>query len=194
MDPGADFAQGIAAVPLVADADLFEPGSFPSSVPDTFYDPWIIDDDADDRVPLSTGHRARFLHGGEFGGTTDLLIWTAGIGASAGPQTCGMSPYGDDAYVLPVLDFDLRNEAGDLLLHRGFWVPPAATFRIPIGGDDLPVDPGSFGTVDVEASLAGCLILLPCILPLESWVAPLIGALGRFSVGLEATRIDDPCQ
>ncbi len=30
--------------------------------------------------------------------------------------------------------------------------------------------------------------------PLQSWIAPLIGARGRFSIGLEATRLDDPCQ
>ncbi len=193
MDPGEDFAQGISAVPLVADADLFEPEDFPSHVPETFYDPWTSQTDSDDRTPLSSRHRARFLYGGDFDGTTDLLIWTAGFGAVAAAQTCGTTPF-DDAFVLPVLAFDIRNESGEQLYQRSFYVPDAVTFRMPVGGDELPVDPGSFGTVEVDASLAGCLILLPCIGPMQSWVAPLIGARGRFSVGLEATRLNDPCR
>ncbi len=192
MDPGEDFAQGIAAVPLVADGDLFEPSAGdPSGVPDTFYGPWVSHDNSDDRAPLSSRHRARFLHGGDFGGTTDLLIWIAGIGASAEPKTCGTEPF-DERYEIPVLSFNLRDEGGQLLHHEGF-VPPAVTFRVPVGGDELPVPPGSFGTVEVEATLVGCRILIPCPTPMQSWVAPLVGALGRFSVGLEATRLDDPC-
>ena len=73
-------------------------------------------------------------------------------------------------------------------------MPPAVTLRIPVGGDEIPADPGLFGTVDVQASWLGCLVLLPCEGPLQSWVAPLIGARGRFSVGLEATRLDDLCR
>lgn len=192
MDPAEDFAQGIAAVPLVADADLFEPSAGdPVGVPDTFYGPWVGHDDSDDRAPLSSRHRARFLHGGDFGGTTDLLIWIAGIGAGAEPKTCGADPF-DDAFDLPILGFDLRNEAGELLSQVGY-VPPAVAFRVPVGGAELPVPPGSFGTVEVEATLVGCRILIPCPSPMQSWVAPLVGALGRFSVGLEATRLDDPC-
>ncbi len=194
LDPGEDFAQGIAAVPLVADPELFEPAAGdPFGVPDTFYGPWIGGDDSDDRSPLSSRHRARFLYGGGFDGSTDLLLWTAGIGAAAEPKMCGEGPF-DDSLEQPTLSFDLRNEAGELLHHAGDYVPPAVTLRLPIGGDELPVAAGSFGTVEVKASLVSCPLLAPCTLPrLQSWVAPLIGALGRFSVGLEATRLDDPC-
>ncbi len=195
MDPGEDFAQGIAAVPLVADADLFEPDASDSSgVPDTFYGPWVSHDDSDDRSPLSSRHRARFLYGGGFDGTTDLLVWTAGLGTEAEPKTCGEGPF-DDSFELPTLGFDVRNEAGELLHHLGAWVPPAVTLRLPIGGDELPVAPGSFGTVDVEALLVNCPTFSPCTFPpLQSWVGHRIGALGRFSVGLGATRLDDPCR
>ncbi len=74
------------------------------------------------------------------------------------------------------------------------FTPPAVTFRIPIGEEEIPLDPGNFGTVDIDATLLGCLIIIPCPEPLQSWVASLVRASGRYSVGVEATRLDDPCQ
>ncbi len=192
MKPGEDFAQGIAALPLVADADLFEPPGGPAGVPDTFYGPWRGHDDSDDRAPLSSRHRARFLHGGDFGGTTELLVWIAGLGAGAEPVTCGENPF-DVSFDAPWLSFNFQDESAEPL-HAAGTLPPAVAFRLPVGGDELPLPAGSFGTVDVEASLVSCPIFAPCsIRPLQSWIAPLISALGRFSVGFEATRLDDPC-
>ncbi len=191
LHPGEDFAQGFAAVPLVADADLFEPTEQNPVVPRTFYWLWNGYDDSDDRAPLSPLHRARFLHGGGFDGTTDLLIWTGGVGSAAGPQPCGGDPWAD-AFEFPVLDLHFRDQAGETLATTGF-VPSAMTFRYAIDGDEVPLELGTFGSIDVRASSLGCLVLLPCQGPLQSWVAPLIGASGRFSVGLEATALEDPC-
>ncbi len=188
---GDDLAQGIAAVSLVADAELFEWSEGDPLVPESFYDPWTDYDGSDNRAPLSSRHRARFLHGGGFDGTTDLLMWNAGVGGGAEARECGAEP--DLSQVRPKLDFRLRDEAGEPLASVDL-VPPAVAWRIPIGGEEIPVDPGSFGTVDVDATLLGCLILIPCESPMQSWVATLIGARGRFSVGLEATRLDDPCR
>ncbi len=187
---GDDLAQGIAAVPLVADAELFEPTEENPQVPRTFYYPWVYDD-SDDRTPLSSRHRARFLHGGGFDGTTELLVWTAGVGDRAEARECGTEP--DLRFERPDLGFRLRDEAGESLASVTL-ASSVVAMRIAIGGEELPLDPGSFGTVDVDATLLGCLILIPCPAPMQSWVAPLIGARGRFSVGLEATRLDDPCR
>ncbi len=128
-----------------------------------------------------------------FGGTTDLLVWNAGIGAGAEPKTCGGRPF-DDASDLPHLRFTPQNEAGAMLASVGF-MPPALAFRVAIGGQEIPLDPGQFGTVEVDATVFDCPISAPCIAgPLQSWVASLIRASGRYSVGVEATRLVDPCQ
>ncbi len=188
LEPGEDFAQGLDAVPLVADADLFAA----DGVTRTFYRGFGVGN-ADDRAPLSSRHRARFLDGGGFGGTTDLLVWHAGIGAFAEPKTCGSGPF-DDAFDVPYLSFTLENEAGELLDSVG-WTPPAVAFRIPVGGQEIPLAPGQFGTVEVDAKIFGCPLLVPCVLEFhQSWVASLIRAGGRYSVGVEATRLEDPCQ
>lgn len=187
LEPGENFAQGIDAAPLVADGELFAAGAF-----DTFYRPRGVGD-ADDRAPLSSQHRARFLDGGGFGGTTDLLVWHAGIGADAEPKTCGGGPF-DDNLNLPYLSFTLQNEAGETLDDVGF-TPPALAFRVPIGGPEIPLAPDQFGTVEVDATAFACPLLIPCVAePLQSWVASLIRADGRYSVGVEATRLDDPCR
>ena len=187
LEPGQDFAQGLKAVPLVADTELFEPvGVFR-----TFYRDRGVGD-ADDRAPLSSLHRTRFLNGGGFDGATDLLIWNAGLGAGAEPKTCGSGPF-DGAGALPFISLDIASEAGEPLGNFGI-APPANAFRIPIGGEEIPLAADTFGTVEIDAVLLGCLFLLPCPEPLQSWAASLFRADGRFSVGVPATRLADPCQ
>ncbi len=192
LEPGESFAQGIAAVPLLADTDLFEAGAGDPVVPDTFYGNRGLVGDADDRTPLSSRHRARFFHGGGFSGTTDLLIWTAGVGSRAEANQCGDGPFVNTG-ALPLLDIALKNEAGEPLETLFDFVPPAVTFRIAIGGDEIPLDLGQFGTVDIDTNLLSCLLIIPCLEPLQSWVASLVRASGLYSVGVEATRLDDPC-
>ncbi len=189
LEPGEDFAQGIPAVSVVADTDLFEVGGAQR----TFYRRWVTETDADDRTPLSSRHRARFLDGGGFGGTTDLLVWTGGIGADAQPQECGNGPFEDTPWVA-TLGFTLRNQVGEILGQTDY-TPSAVTFRVEVGGDEIPLEPGNFGIVETSAILFGCFGSAPCIGDFhQTWIASLIRASGRFSVGVEATRLDDLCQ
>ena len=124
-----------------------------------------------------------------------MEVWfeESGFDRCAEPKTCGTGPF-DDAFAIPSVSFELKNEAGELLDNVSL-APDAIAFRIPVGGVEIPVGPGTFGTVEVDALLFICPPFgAPCTgYPLQSWAASLMRASGRYSVGVPATRLDDPC-
>ena len=62
--------------------------------------------------------------------------------------------------------------------------------RMPVGGVDLPAS-ALAGYVEVaNSTLEACVLVPTGVKPLQLWVTPLLTASGRFSVGLEATRIE----
>lgn len=177
LDDLDNSAQGLAAVPLVADAE--ESG-------ETFYSRYS-GSSADGRAPLASTYRARYLVGGGFDGGTDLILWLADGRSDPAPVACDERLLSvDQCQSLYVGIFDLAGQqTGEALL-----LPSELSTRMAVGGADLPVS-ASAGYLEVSNRLLlACQIIPIGIDPVQLWVTPLLTASGRFSVGLEATRRD----
>ena len=184
---GENYAQGNEAVHLVADASRFGPGLLP-----TFWESGT-DERADNRSPLPTRHRARFLNGGAFDGGTDILAFFAYPGwALATPVACdGFFGYECHQVKVTVLDEAGESETPYVFYDTDYGGPVSS--RLHVGDAPLPV-PHPFGLLDIEnQDLAGCIILPPPPLPLQQSLVVLHSASGRFSVGLNATALADAC-
>ena len=184
VDPGEDFAQGLDAVALVADADRFGVGPGQRN---TFYRRHT--GGRDERAPLSTAVRARYLLGGGFDGGTDLLVWSEWSFSDTLPVPCGESPTGASTTIFRA---ELRELGGGLLDSREM-VSAARSLRLPVDGEDLSAE--GFGTIEMSGILihpGGIGVPLPDE-PLQTWMAAVISAEGRFSVGTPAVRMDDLC-
>lgn len=59
-------------------------------------------------------------------------------------------------------------------------------------GADIPV-PFAAGELDVQTRVRDALGAPPSIQPVQGWIAPVLGAFGRYSVGWNAIRMDDGC-
>jgi hypothetical protein len=182
-------AQGFEAVSLVADAERFD-GSFEGR--DTFYRKFVGYNGIDDRAPLSSAHRVRFLNGGGFDGGTELLYWTEGRGPfDELPVECGELP-GDGVEVIHAYG-RFRDQGGEEVAVFDF-EPAVRTVREPVGEAPLAVSE-PFGSLDIQTQI---FFVVPILPPgpedLQSWVAPLLLGGGRFSVGYGSTRLDDLCR
>lgn len=124
------------------------------------------------RSPLPTAYETRFLHGGDFDGGTELIVWARG---QIGPAACGA----EDLVGTARLHLEARSERGQAL---GTQVVESRllTRRLPIGGEDVPLAE-NFGFLGIEAEGR------------QLWVMPLMRAEQRFGVGLDATPVADLC-
>ncbi len=187
VDAAQNFAQGNEAVHIVADAARF------GGWHETFYAAWTGHTGDDDRAPLGTRYRSRYLNGGAFSGGTDFIVWAEPSYAIAQGVTCGERPASvDPCQFLRVTPFD-ENAAGEDAIYDYLVSEVAA--RISVGSAELPVT-SSFGFVDVENRVQpGCNAPIGPPpgrdFPLASWVIPLSSAAGRFSVGFNAYRTGD---
>lgn len=171
VNPQENFAQGEAAVHLVADADFFSPGDT------TFYAPYIGSDASDARIPLASLYATRFLEGGAFSGGTDLLVWRAvGDAALASPGACGsgsrpwLSTF--DSKIL----FDEEENAAVLDTPIPTPLFPLASQRVSLAGRF----PWAAGWLQIELFNQG-------------WVTSVLSAEERYSIGYSATRLNDLC-
>ena len=184
VNPGQDFAQGQAAVPIVADPDRFGSGDY------TFYGAFVGFDGSDARTPLSSEWRTRFLEGGGFDGGTRLIVWRDPRDPDPEPVACGSSPSW-----LP-----LGEQAGTAWEEEGTESELAdpelfdlATQQLPVTGPgDLvgPIDqlevPTNFGWLDLDLDL-------PDGTPSQAWVLWEGSAESRYSIGQEGARLNDLC-
>lgn len=183
IDPSQDFAQGFEAVGTVADADRFDDVNIRS-----FYQ--VTEDQQDNRVPLSSKLRTRFLNGGAFDGSTQFIVW-----AQRAPELLPFS-CADAAGSCPMaadlrLDMDFFDESGELTVARRI-IPTAFVSKFDI--QDL--DPGTdFGVLFLDSkglrSPVGPAGLLE---QRQAWMLQTSSATNRFSVGMSASRMDDLCK
>lgn len=182
--PGDDSAQGIDAVPLRADERLGAGSA-------TFYGGWVDGSGADQRLPLGSFWRSRYLAGGPLELGTDLLFWTEGSGGATGPRACG-DPPGDPLGQLVAV---VRDESGHQTAALGLPLPER-TRRLTVGSAALPIE-GPFGQVDLQAATLCDACGGPSSpfghLPRQSFVAPVVSAQGRFSAAVDGTRLDGAC-
>jgi hypothetical protein len=187
VDPGENFAQGNTVVHLVAD---------PTAHTDrTFYGDFGFGT-LDARAPLGTRHRTRFVSGGGFSGATQLLVFAQ---PSADPTfnggiTCGQRTAFVDS--CQFLDFTLRPESGTPATTRT--VDPVTEltrlYSVSASADADVQTSAPFGIVDIENKvLVACMFIAIGEEPLGAWVMPLQRATGRYSVGLEAIRVEPDC-
>lgn len=176
VDSSEDFAQGQAAVHLVADAERFGGGA-PGP---TFYAKFVAGAGVDARIPLPGEWRTRHLVGGPFDGGTDLLVWRDVPSSSSLPIACGGTP---SWFPLLSENVEAWNETGlrSDLARDAF---PLATQRVSVSDLDPPFP---FGWLDLDLDRSATSTT-------QAWVMSVISAEGRYSVGQAATRLTDPCQ
>jgi len=186
VDPTNDYAEGERLVAVSADASRFGgpvvciTAPCPQRTATTFYDR-----PEGNRAPLARTYRARYLSGGGFLGTTDLVIWQEG---RSGPNGCDSSP-GTDASIFQLYE-DFHDETGQPVASNHFF-GREHTLRLRIGDERAPVASG-FGSVDLHGQWSGG-FGVPDVEDTQIWAMPLLSAEGRFSVGIEAVAIEDFC-
>ena len=181
VDRSQDLAQGSPMVHAPAAPDRFDGTDLTS-----FYRAWASDG-SDERLPLSTKWRTRFLNGGVFD-QTEILLWTAPF-ERIEAVTCDV--WIPSSGLTPSWSVAEHNERGEPGLTGGF-APSAYTLRLRAGGDELPVS-GSFGSLTLQHYVHCGICSPPFNQNWQGWVQPLHRAEGRFSVGTEATPLEDPC-
>lgn len=188
LDDANNFAQGNAALHLVADAQQHAQGSFYS------LDLPIASNDG--RAPLGRRHRTRFLAGGSFDGGTDLIVFAApSTHPGFGGVPCGQRV--SDVDPCQFLRFTTRPESGapTTEINRSPLLEHTAIYSLADDGSG-DVDPGApFGVIDVHNfELGGCLQIPSELSELGAWVMPLYSAVGRLSVGMDSIRLEPDCQ
>lgn len=184
VTPGQDFAQGNAAVPIVADADRFGDGDY------TFYGAFVGFDGSDARTPLSSEWRTRFLEGGAFNGGTRLIVWRDPRDPKPEPVDCGDAPSWVPLGEQAVTAWDEEGNETELTELEIF---DLATQEFPVTGPgDLsgPIDqlevPNEFGWLDLDLDR-------PDGTPSQAWVLWRGSAEDRYSIAQEGARLNDLC-
>lgn len=189
-------AHGLQLVHVPFDAEAAAAGK-------TFYRRYTVEAGADGRSPLGSRYRGRFIRGGAVDGGTDLLVWLESPVPSE-PRACGEVPVQAGCQQLVV---DLYDEEGRLLTateggasDRILRLPPGLAFRLAVGSDQLPVSEVA-GTFDLRNEVSPDCGVPAVLTPpsargtsggLQAWVIPVLAAQGRFSVGLQSTRLPMP--
>ncbi len=183
IDPSENYAQGFEAVGVVADPDRFVGNDIRS-----FYQ--VTEDESDDRVPLSSKLRSRFLNGGAFDGSTQFIIWT-----QRSPElesfTCGVTQGSCPEASQLRLEMEFFNEQAELTANLGF-IPPAFLGKYDVQDFNAGAD---FGFLSLDSQGPNILIGPPGTFEQrQAWMLQISSARDRFSVGMAATRVDDLCK
>ncbi|HLX08410.1 MAG TPA: hypothetical protein VKY89_11160 [Thermoanaerobaculia bacterium] len=208
------FAEGSDMVSVMAD------GTSPAtSTPGRYtfygrYDGWSA---VDHRAPLATNFATQYLDGGAFDGGTTLLVWRDPKVAQAAfpcPASAGSAPtwypLSQEGFVI----FDEQEQAeqpevcpfagGSQALGSPSQCPPipvltpfsAATQRVPVGGNQLPVA-FKFGWLLLDlnwsAPVAGANNPPADRLAAQAWVVTTQTSSDHFAVALDAYRLDSAC-
>lgn len=183
LNPSEDFAQGFEAVGTVADIDRFEDVNIRS-----FYQ--VTENQQDNRVPLSSKLRTRFLDGGAFDGSTQFTIWTQRspeLLAFSCAEAAGSCPMAADLR----LDMEFYDESGEMTANRRI-IPTAFVSKFDIRDLDAGTD---FGVMVLDSKGPRSPLGPPGVLEQrQAWMLQTTSANGRFSVGMSANRLDDLCK
>lgn len=183
IDPSENYAQGFEAVGVVADPDRFAGNNIRS-----FYQ--VTDDERDDRVPLSSKLRSRFLNGGAFDGSTQFIIWTQRSPELAA-FTCGVAQGSCPEASQLRLDMKFFNEDAEESANLRF-IPPAFLGKYDVQDFNAGAD---FGFLSLDSQGPNILVGPPGTFEQrQAWMLQTSSARDRFSVGMAATRLDDLCK
>lgn len=178
IDGPEDQAQGFEAVALIGE---------PSHGRTGFYTP------GDDRQRLGSRYRTRFLDGGAFDGGTEFLVWVEPQGFFG--FFCGTDQCGQGGFTAYSTEVKARTEGGDTVYLDRMDLKSTAS-RLSVGGEELPIEQ-KFGTLDFRFDYYSCRSR-KCTppsgpVPIQGWLMPIYSADGRYSAGLRAVALDDPC-
>jgi hypothetical protein len=136
----------------------------------------------DHRAPLSSSYHTRYLDGGGFDGGTKLVVWREV--PSTDPVTCGGHPQWYPLAQDEIVAFDEASSFVEIYGKSGSAFPLATQTRkiSELGGAPLP---SSFGALELFLGRTGR--------KAQAYVVPVLSAKSRYSVGFDATRIDDLC-
>ena len=165
-------------------------------VPDlSFYTPYAprASGHPDYREPLPTVWAVRYLDGGGFHGTTDLIVWRDAVYPNAAfPCNAPLHPLYSGARRLVAFDEEENASVVDCPAGCTFLPPAGATSRIHIGGSAFPI-PYEFGWLFLDLHWPNLATTLPVLTFSPAWVGTVTTSQGLFSVGLPGTPLDNGC-
>jgi hypothetical protein len=185
VDPLDNFAQAENLVRLEADREAFGAGDR------TFYGRYHGDSGIDAREPLPSAWAARSLIGPAFDAGSVWVVWRETPGPPV-PFPCGGSPSWYPLSLTQLVGFDEEENPLDLReISFGVIVPPLVP---PVPPVPAAAQRGSeFGIVELDFGWVFADLSRSPIEPAQAYVASLIGAHGRFSVGSAATVMSPAC-
>jgi len=192
-------ADGNALVHIEADASNPETSV---SGQYTFYGRYVNFTAVDNREPLATNFAVRFLNGGPFSGGTNLIVWRDSK-VRQGAFKCGTTPAWYPLGQEQIVIFDEQEHpqvpqtfpVSPQPPQSGIIPFPAETQSTAVGGAAFPV-PYKFGwlflNLNTTVAAAGS---VPPEDPAaaQAWVEAVMSALGRYSVGFDAIKLDSAC-
>src|SRR6185369_810308 len=168
----------------------------------TFYGRYVSFTAVDNREPLATNFAVRFLNGGPFSGGTNLIAWRDSK-VRQGAFKCGTTPAWYPLGQEQIVIFDEQEHPSVPTTipvspqppQSGIIPFPAETQSTAVGGAAFPV-PFRFGwlflNLNTTVAAAGS---VPPEDPAaaQAWVQAVMVALGRYSVGFDAIKLDSAC-
>jgi hypothetical protein len=168
----------------------------------TFYGRYVNFTAVDNREPLATNFAVRFLNGGPFSGGTNLIVWRDSK-VRQGAFKCGTTPAWYPLGQEQIVIFDEQEHpqvpqtfpVSPQPPQSGIIPFPAETQSTAVGGAAFPV-PYKFGwlflNLNTTVAAAGS---VPPEDPAaaQAWVEAVMSALGRYSVGFDAIKLDSAC-
>jgi hypothetical protein len=163
------------------------------------YDNWTA---VDNREPLATNFAARFLNGGPFSGGTNFVVWRDSK-VRQGAFKCGTTPAWYPLGQEEIVIFDEQEHpqvpqtfpVSPQPPQNGIIPFPAEAQSTAVGGAAFPV-PYKFGWVflDLNTTVAAAGSVPPeDPAAAQAWVEVVMSALGRYSVGFDAIKLDSAC-
>jgi hypothetical protein len=194
VHPGEDFAQGETLVHLEACVDPeegcpFAPGEH------TFYGRYAAATAIDQREPLPTTFLARFVNGGAFDGGTSYLVWREGSQAAA-PYHCSLDGPSSSWYPLPFEQLAMFDEEENPVVPETCPIPSCEPqveiFNLAqrVSVADHLFSPFDFGWVLLNLQHGEVLSIYGDD-DAQAWMAVVMDASGRFSVGFDAVQVDN---
>jgi hypothetical protein len=168
----------------------------------TFYGRYVNWTAVDNREPLATNFAVRFLNGGPFTGGTNLVVWRDSK-VRQGAFKCGTTPAWYPLGQEQIVIFDEQEHptvpqsipVSPQPPQSGIIPFPAEAQSTAVGGAAFPVIP-QFGwlflNLNTTVAAAGS---VPPEDPAaaQAWVEAVMSALGRYSVGFDAIKLDSAC-
>ena len=117
------------------------------------------------------------------------MVWLDDGAAPPAPQQCGGGPPWSQIGI-PDLDLEGVDESG--VSFQTFVRENPLRTQMLVVGTDIPV-PVPAGELDVRTQVRTAIGAPPTFDAMQSWIAPIMSAFGEYSVGWNATRMDDGC-